>query len=74
MMSQRYAKWGLNSCDAVTRADRPTFLPRGDLRTPIVRGDDVVCGEEMEVRRWLGNILRYMGATGSILPANRRAR
>ena len=35
------------------------LLPRGGLRTSIVRGDGVVCGEEMEVkksRRWNSRI------------------
>lgn len=55
----------LNSCETETRADHPTFLPRGGLGTPIDRDDDVVCGEGMEMRRWLGNALRCVGAAGS---------
>lgn len=58
MMSQRYAKWKLDSCEIVTRADHPHLLSRGGLWASIVRGDGMVCGEGMEVRRWLGNILR----------------
>lgn len=48
MMSQRCAKWGLDLCEAVTCANHPLLLPRGGLRTTILRGDDVVCGEGME--------------------------
>ena len=46
MRSQRYAKCGSwIPCEAITCANHPLLLPRGGLRAPIVRGDDVVCGE-----------------------------
>lgn len=50
-MSQRYVKWWLGSCEAVPRANHPHFLLRGGLWAPIIRGDDVVRGEGMEVKR-----------------------
>jgi hypothetical protein len=48
-MSQRYAKWWLDSCEIITHANNPFLLHRGGLWALIVRGDDVVRGDEMEV-------------------------
>jgi hypothetical protein len=49
MLSRRYAKWLLGSCEAVTRANHRHFLPRDGHWAPIVRGDGVVHGAAIGV-------------------------
>jgi hypothetical protein len=58
MTSQTSAKWSLDSCEAITRANYPSLVLRGGLWASIIRGGGVVRGEGMEVKWWLGNIPR----------------
>lgn len=49
MTSLTSAKWSLDSCEAITRANYPHFVPRGALWAPIVWGGGVVRGAAIEV-------------------------
>jgi hypothetical protein len=49
MTSQTSAKWSLDSCEAITRANYPPLLPRGALWAPIVWNGGVVRGAAIEV-------------------------
>lgn len=50
MTSLTFAKWSLDSCEAITRANHPPLVPRGILWARIAWGGGVVRGAAIEVR------------------------